>query len=596
MMKLLSKLPLLGATLLVLVAADVTGALNVAEVNITETSGSAQTNVVAFFPLSSESLIDNSFAADDLLNTQLCVGGTTCGTSDEVVFMPSPSDTDLEFHERDDTTGPFRSELTDWSDAGADDATIFDGDPEVNDANYFGFDTPSRILRLNIGTAGAGTWTITWEYYNGSWTALSNVTDGTSGFTVAGTHAVSYDMPTDWTTTAIDGDWSYWIRARISAFTSSTTSPLGTQAWYEVGVWFAWLSSISANEQMTLDLYTGGANIRMFHYYIPGAAGIVTQGGISTYPSSRFDFDFQGYFDATQTGAARHLVDFTVTAASHIRWNASITGQIDVHIENYGTNDCDLTATGISTGAHRIRISAEAPNTCAIYVDEVSQDTDTYTNSAWRAFNRVEVAEEGSVEYLEFFKFTAGGSLQVHYELEDTNPWGTNFTATDILDLEGAANNGTPSFPAPSTTLTGVTGAFITTDAPDLQDVSTETGDAVGILQPTGTFAGSISPSTSAPLFGLFDDIAGIDADPQTAGVQEVPVTFFYLFIVILVMIAVVGGITLFGPVELALVLGLVPMVMFLRLGIVNVWFLVFYGVIMGAIVLYKRGVPAGGL
>ncbi len=595
MRKLAARLLLLGATLLVLVAADVTGALNVAEINITETSGSTQTNVVAFFPLSSEALIDNSFAADDLLNTQLCVGGTTCGASDEVVFMPSPSNTSLEFHEREDTTGgSFTSELTDWSDAGADDATMFDGDPEVNDANYFGFDTPTRILRLNIGTAGVGTWTITWEYYNGAWTALSNVADGTTGFTVAGTNAVSYDMPTDWTTTSIDGDTSYWIRGRISAFTSSSTDPLGTQAWYEVGVWWAWLSSISGNEQRALDLYTGGADIRTEHHYIPASAGVITTHDASLLPGSTdLQIEVRGYFDVTQTGSPRDIAEKGTNIV--LRHDASTSGTITFLGNVQSGSDCDLSTTGVTEGVHTIRIELDPGTDCEMFIDASSVDTDVVVGGLMQSSSSdINWFSDGSMEYVEFGTWDVNGIEIVNYELDTT--WSTGFLGDFIEDQAGGDNDGLPSFPTLSTTLTGVTGAFVTTDAPDSQDVSTETGDAVGILQPTGTFAGSISPSTSAPLYDFFAQLAGQDADSQTAGIQEIPITFFYLFIVILVMIAVVGGITLFGPVELALVIGLVPMVMFLRLDIVNLWFLVFYGVMMGVIILYKRGLPQGGL
>jgi hypothetical protein len=49
-------------------------------------------------------------------------------------------------------------------------------------------------------TQGAGTWTITWEFWNGtSWTALSGVTDGTTGFkAAAGSHDVTWTMPSTW--------------------------------------------------------------------------------------------------------------------------------------------------------------------------------------------------------------------------------------------------------------------------------------------------------------------------------------------------------------------------------------------------------------
>ena len=42
---------------------------------------------------------------------------------------------------------------------------------------------------------------------------------------------VLFNPPTDWMTVAVNSSIKYWIRCRVSAFTSKTTSPLGNQAW-----------------------------------------------------------------------------------------------------------------------------------------------------------------------------------------------------------------------------------------------------------------------------------------------------------------------------------------------------------------------------
>jgi len=132
-----------------------------------------------------------------------------------------------------DDGGVQTDETTAANDSTANDMTLLPATPALDDAYYFGCSTPKDFLRINIGTAGEGTWTITWEYWNGAWTALSGVTDGTSGFTAAaGNHDVTYTFPTDWAETAVNGITSYWIRARVSAYTSVTTQPLGTQAWW----------------------------------------------------------------------------------------------------------------------------------------------------------------------------------------------------------------------------------------------------------------------------------------------------------------------------------------------------------------------------
>ena len=84
-------------------------------------------------------------------------------------------------------------------------------------------------LSINVGTAGvAGV--VVWEYSSSptAWTALSNVVDGTNGFTTSGTNTVSFDVPTNWAALSVGGEIPlYYVRARIT--TVYTTNPLGTQ-------------------------------------------------------------------------------------------------------------------------------------------------------------------------------------------------------------------------------------------------------------------------------------------------------------------------------------------------------------------------------
>ena len=103
--------------------------------------------------------------------------------------------------------------------------------PGANDAYKFGHSKQFDVLRLNVGTAGDGVWTVTWEYWNGAWTALAGVTDGTNGFHNAGINEVTFTRPGDWAVLNLGGLGNqYYIRANISAYTSRVTQPLGTQA------------------------------------------------------------------------------------------------------------------------------------------------------------------------------------------------------------------------------------------------------------------------------------------------------------------------------------------------------------------------------
>lgn len=123
-------------------------------------------------------------------------------------------------------------ETTAANEATAGDVTLLPAAPAVSDAYYVGGARQFSSAQFNISTAGAGVWTVTWEYWNGTaWTALTGVVDGTTGFTVAGTNEVSFQVPTDWEYADVNSRQLYWIRGNVSAFTSATTQPLGTQIW-----------------------------------------------------------------------------------------------------------------------------------------------------------------------------------------------------------------------------------------------------------------------------------------------------------------------------------------------------------------------------
>jgi hypothetical protein len=62
--------------------------------------------------------------------------------------------------------------------------------------------------------------------------AIPDVYDKTNGFRAGtGNKNVSFSPPSDWAAYSVSGINAYWIRARVSSFTSITTQPKGTQAW-----------------------------------------------------------------------------------------------------------------------------------------------------------------------------------------------------------------------------------------------------------------------------------------------------------------------------------------------------------------------------
>ena len=133
-----------------------------------------------------------------------------------------------------DDSGAFTDYTTAASNATTADVFYVPVAPTVNDAWYVGSGVPFTDLFTLFSTQGAGVWTITWEYWNGTtWSALAGVTDNTTGFKAAVTFPVSvtWTMPTDWATTAVNSITKYYVRGRVSAFTSITTRPVGSRVW-----------------------------------------------------------------------------------------------------------------------------------------------------------------------------------------------------------------------------------------------------------------------------------------------------------------------------------------------------------------------------
>jgi hypothetical protein len=128
--------------------------------------------------------------------------------------------------------GVFTDETDEANSAAADDMTLLPAVPVADVDRYnFGFDSQASSFSLNVGTAGTGTYTIVWEYWNGTaWAALAGVTDGTTDFQTAGLNTVSWTAPTDWTLSTVNGQGPYYyVRAEVQAGTV-TLVPIGTQA------------------------------------------------------------------------------------------------------------------------------------------------------------------------------------------------------------------------------------------------------------------------------------------------------------------------------------------------------------------------------
>ena len=106
----------------------------------------------------------------------------------------------------------------------------------VNDACYFGHTSVFNGVSVLVATAPSMVITWTWEYYNGAtWVTLTTLSNGIIPTMTAGVHALSFNPPTDWASVAVNAVTAYYIRARISSYTSVTTRPIFNQGY--VGKW-----------------------------------------------------------------------------------------------------------------------------------------------------------------------------------------------------------------------------------------------------------------------------------------------------------------------------------------------------------------------
>jgi len=139
-----------------------------------------------------------------------------------------------------DDGGVFTDDTRDANDSTANNACFFPACPAACDAALFGMNERFSLLKINTGTAGVGTYTVTWEYSTcAGFSALTDLTDGTTNFKTSGCQTVSYAIPDDWIATAIDCDTRYWIRARIDCGTT-TTDPVMTQVKASLGGGIRW--------------------------------------------------------------------------------------------------------------------------------------------------------------------------------------------------------------------------------------------------------------------------------------------------------------------------------------------------------------------
>jgi len=194
-----------------------------------------ETSATGSFSVSGYTFSGNVY---DVLNTS--AGAVTVNAEDTTGLATALTvlTTGQKAQSYNNTGAAYVDESTPAFDAAAYDINVLaDASPEAEDAYLFGCTSSaflSLLLRQEI--AAVATWTITWEYSTGAgtWATLSGVSDDTVGFTATAPacRKITYTNPGGgWVTATYNSITAYWIRARISAYTSRATAPKGSQAW-----------------------------------------------------------------------------------------------------------------------------------------------------------------------------------------------------------------------------------------------------------------------------------------------------------------------------------------------------------------------------
>jgi len=391
------------AVLPLLAQSSTSTALYTYAVNITNTGSNDQDDVVVSVNLSAAELIDGEFIAQGALNTIVQKSGVN------VPAMPATGRIQVEGAVQQDG-GVFTEYTTAAQNATANDLPLLPT-AAVDDAFYFGCDNPCRILTVDIDTAGVGTWTILWEYWDGSsFTALSGVDDRTNGFTSLGRRTVSWDMPTDWATQTVTGSSvnSYWARARASAVTSQTVAPLGTRARYENGQWWTWVEDLDVNNQEQYTIYVGGStNLVSTHQIFPGTTGIITGDDAGLELGNAYSIGVTGRVNTSAPSGSDCIVCKTGAITINVTGSAAAPG-IGTALVGGSNPSGDILGIGLpGTGSQTIIIAADGTNGATFFSGSTGgmlsytavSITDTANNWTW--------ASNGALDYIDSIRIDA---------------------------------------------------------------------------------------------------------------------------------------------------------------------------------------------
>ncbi len=413
-------------------AVDISGALWTANITFINVA-IPLTEIQAPFEMSGSSLVDGSFMTSDALNSALQSGGLdfpSMPASDRIRVLGAVAD----------DGGSFTDETTAANNSSFADVTLLPVAPAAGDAYYFIMDNPGRIITLNIGQAGIGTWDLAWEYWDGSTYSEitgSDIDDRTNNFTTFGVNTVSFAMPIDWEKRTVEGIDGYIIRARVATFTSLSTQPLATQLWYETGLWWTWIDSLDEDDQRNFVLYLGGPALQDHHQVFLSNEGITTVDHPSIEPGLTYAFQLVGRLNFDTIGACVICKgdDFQLTITDSDELTLSITGSggLDLVIDGITLPETGGHIISIDSGVTEITFNVSPPGTTQSGIPQSIPDNGigyTFMNS-------------GAMVYLDTIALTTTGIFGELFAFNTEGEWDTGVVTIahegDEIDTIGGA-------------------------------------------------------------------------------------------------------------------------------------------------------------
>ena len=121
----------------------------------------------------------------------------------------------------------YRDDTLTLSERGTNTTVTYNSMVATNDFLYVGVEVPFRGAYVNLVNANGTASVLSGFYWDGAtWTGLTE-TDGTTsgGATLAIDNAITWTVPTDWTTTSVNGSAQlFWVRFNSDGGTDSATS------------------------------------------------------------------------------------------------------------------------------------------------------------------------------------------------------------------------------------------------------------------------------------------------------------------------------------------------------------------------------------